>query len=450
MQILCPENDPDLTGERASGLTESGNRIPTGGTRGHRLETARGRGRAGPFRRIVLRETRSNRYSLNWLAAVAAASGVPWRAAATPKALIEAASGRGPVLVGYSFMTPDLEEVAREAAELKHRTPHALWVAGGAHPTADPEGTLALGFDRVFVGEADRTFPAFLAEGDGSRVIRDPEGGPPTLDPYPCFGPERPGPVEITRGCRARCGYCAVGRRRVRHRAPGTVERWTRLLVAEGRRLIRFITPDALGYGWGLEVLEELLARVRAAGGEPVLGAFPSEVRPERVTPEAVHLLGRYCHNRVLVIGAQSGSPRILQRIRRGHTVEHVLEAARIARWGGFLPHVDLIFGLPGETPDDQAATVELARRLIRECGARIHAHYFLPLPGTPLWGHAPAPLYPKTRNFLEQASAGGALDGRWREQQVLAARIRGWAESGRIRVAWSECSMGCDDGPIE
>jgi len=415
-------------------LAESGNRIPTGGTGDHRLGTVRGTGGPGAFRRIVFRETRSNRYSLNWLAGVAAAAGVPWRIAATSKALIQAASGRGPVLVGYSFMTPDLEGVAREVAELKPRTPQALWVAGGAHPTADPEGTLALGFDHVFVGEADRTFPAFLIEGDGPRAIRDPEGGPPALDPYPCFAPERPGPVEITRGCGARCGYCAVGRRRVRHRAPGTVERWVRHLVGTGRRLIRFITPDALGYGSGLEDVEELLARVRAAGGQPVLGAFPSEVRPERVTRDAVRLLGRYCHNRVLVIGAQSGSPRVLQRIRRGHTVEHVLEAARAARTGGFLPHVDLIFGLPGETPEDQRATVELARRLIREWGARIHAHYFLPLPGTPLWGHAPAPLYPETRHFLEQASSGGALDGQWREQRALAARIRRWAHAGWIR----------------
>ena len=393
----------------------------------------------GLFRLVVLRETRSNRYSVNWLAAAAEAGGASWVAAPSPQALIQAASGQEAVLVAYSFMTPDLERVGREVAETKTRVPRALWVAGGAHPTADPEGTLALGFDHVFVGEADRTLPAFLAEGDGPRVIRDPEGGPSSLDPYPCFGPERPGPVEITRGCRARCGYCAVGRRRVRHRAPGTVERWARLLVAEGRRLVRFITPDALGYGCGLEDLEELLARVRAAGGEAVLGAFPSEVRPDRVTPEAVRLLGRYCHNRVLVIGAQSGSPRVLQGIRRGHTVEHVIEAARIARSGGFLPHVDLIFGLPGETPDDQAATVALARRLLRECGARIHAHYFLPLPGTPLWGRAPAPLYPETRRFLEQASAGGALDGQWKAQQALAARIRVWAEAGRIRVPWGQ-----------
>ncbi len=414
------------------------------------MGTARGRADRGPFHRIVLRETRSNRYSLNWLAAAAAAAGVPWQVAASPGALADALQGRERVLVAYSFMTPDLGEVGREVAAFRPRARGAVWIAGGAHPTADPEGTLALGFDHVFPGESERTFPAFLAEGDGPRVIRDREGGPGTLDPYPCFPPERPGPVEITRGCPARCGYCAVGRRRVRHRSPAAVERWVRVLVAGGRRLVRFVTPDALGYGRGLEDVEELLERVRAAGGEPVLGAFPSEVRPERVTPEAVRLLARRCHNRVLVIGAQSGSPRVLRRIRRGHAVEHVLEAARTARTGGFLPHVDLIFGLPGETPDDQAATVELARRLIREWGARIHAHYFLPLPGTPLWGHAPAPLYPHTREFLERASAGGSLDGHWREQMGLAARIRGWAEAGRIRVPWSACSMERDDGPIE
>ncbi len=382
----------------------------------------------------ILRETPTNRYSLNAVAALVEAAGVAWRSARSARDL-EAAAAPGTAVL-YSFMTPDLERVRGEVAALRPRLPGVRWVAGGAHPSADPEGTLALGFDHVFVGEAERTLGPFLAAGDGPAVIRDPEGGPAELDPFPALSEARPGPVEITRGCRGGCRFCAVGRRRVRHRSPEAVLAAAGPMVAAGRRVIRFITPDALAYGGGLGAVEELLKGLRARGAEPVLGTFPSEVRPERVTPEAAELVARLCHNRTLVIGGQSGSDRVLRLLGRGHTVADVVAAARNAAGAGLRPHVDVIFGIPGETPDEQAATVELCRELHRGFGARIHAHYFHPLPGTPLWGADPEPLYPETETFLVGAERAGYLDGSWRDQIALARRIREWAERGWIGTA--------------
>ena len=384
---------------------------------------------------VLLRETRHNRYSLNALAAILSGSGIRWAAARTPEEVAGFLGSEPRATVLYSFMTPALVAVGDEIQGLRARFPRARWVAGGAHPSADPEGTLALGFDHVFAGEADRTLPWFLSRGDGERVIRDPEGGPPDLDPIPPLVSERPGPVEITRGCRGACRFCSVGRRAVRHRSPGAVLDAARTVRRSGRTVVRFITPDALAYGGGLGAVAELLGALRREGMEPVLGAFPSEVRPDRLTPEAAEVLARYCHNRTVVLGGQSGSDAVLRRLRRGHTVADVLRAARTLRAAGLTPHVDLIFGLPGETPEEQGATVKLARRLVREAGARIHAHYFHPLPGTPLWCEDPVPLLPETLGFLERAEGGGVLDGSWRDQVRLAARVRKWAAEGLIRV---------------
>ncbi len=384
---------------------------------------------------VLLRETRHNRYSLNALAAILSGSRVPWAVARTPDGVAGFLASAPRAVVLYSFMTPALEAVRDEVLGLRARFPRARWVAGGPHPTADPEGTLALGFDHVFAGEAERTLPRFLSRGEGDRVIRDPDGGPRHLDPIPPLVPDRPGPVEISRGCRGTCRFCSVGRRPVRHRSPGAVLEAARVLRRTGRTVVRFITPDALAYGGGLGAVEELLRALRAEGMEPVLGAFPSEVRPERVTPAAAGVLARYCHNRVVVLGGQSGSDAVLRRLRRGHGVADVVRAALTLRGAGLSPHVDLIFGLPGESPGEQAATVSLARRLIREAGARIHAHYFHPLPGTPFWSEDPAPLYPGTLRFLESAERGGALDGSWRDQARLAARVRTWADEGLIRL---------------
>ncbi|WP_461394591.1 TIGR04013 family B12-binding domain/radical SAM domain-containing protein [Deferrisoma sp.] len=382
----------------------------------------------------ILRETRANRYSLNAVAALVEREGIPWRPARSVRDVARLAGPGATVL--YSFMTPELARVRREVGALRPRLPGVRWVAGGAHPSADPEGTLALGFDHVFAGEAERTLGPFLAAGDGPAVIRDPEGGPAELDPFPALSEARPGPVEITRGCRGGCRFCAVGRRRVRHRSPEAVVAAAARMVAAGRRVIRLITPDALAYGGGLGAVEDLLKGLRARGAEPVLGTFPSEVRPERVTPEAAELVARLCHNRTLVIGGQSGSDRVLRFLGRGHTVADVVAAARNAAGAGLRPHVDVIFGIPGETPEEQAATANLARELHRAFGARIHAHYFHPLPGTPLWEADPESLYPETEAFLVGAERAGYLDGSWREQIELARRIRGWAERGWIGTA--------------
>jgi B12-binding domain/radical SAM domain protein len=386
----------------------------------------------------ILRETRANRYTLNTLTAILDACLVPWQAAGSARAMATHASGAlakgGRALALYSFMTPHLITVREEIRELRRRFPRVTLLAGGPHPTADPEGTLALGFDRVFVGEAERSLPAFFAGGaDGDSVIRDPEGGPGGLEGYPPFGRGRSGPVELTRGCPYACGFCAVGRRRVRHRSAESVLFAARTLLSSGRRRITFVTPDALAYGKALTDLDALLGALRSMGMRPALGSFPSEVRPDRVTPEAIEILSRHCENRSLVIGAQSGSDRILRQLGRGHTVADVVRAATAARKGGFMPHVDVIFGLPGETPDDRRVTADLSRMLRRELGARIHAHYFHPLPGTPLWGSKPTPLDGETRAFLTELRRGGAEDGSWQEQERWAWRIVEWAEKGWI-----------------
>jgi B12-binding domain/radical SAM domain protein len=385
----------------------------------------------------LLRQTPTNRYTLNAVTAILDCCGVAWVAFDDLDCLAGAASrSPAPVLVLYSFMTLRLPEVRREVDQLRVRAPRALLLAGGAHPTADPEGTLASGFHHVFVGEAEETLPAFLSDPAGSSpVLRAAEVRADALDRYPAFGRGRYGPVEMSRGCAFGCAFCAVGGGPQRHRSEAAVLAAVELLQSRGRRTLSFITPDALSYGGGLASLESLLERLERRGAMPSLGIFPSEVRPERVTPEAVALLRRFCRNRALVIGAQSGSDAVLRRLGRGHGVRDVERAACVARQGGFLPHVDLIFGLPGETPEERQSTVDLARRLRRETGAKIHAHYFHSLPGTPLWGREPTPLDRETRRFLGDLRAGGGEDGYWQEQERWAWEILDWGRRGWIRT---------------
>ena len=146
-------------------------------------------------------------------------------------------------------------------------------------------------------------------------------------------------------------------------------------------------------------------------------------MRPEHVTPEALALLKRYVHNDNLIIGGQSGSERVLQEMHRGHDVETVVRAASLAVEQGFVPNVDFILGLPGESSEDIQATLALMRRLA-DLGAKVHGHTFMPLPGTPYRDAPPGAVDDDTRRELDRLASQGRLYGHWKQQVQLAQGI--------------------------
>jgi len=74
---------------------------------------------------------------------------------------------------------------------------------------------------------------------------------------------------------------------------------------------------------------------------------------------------------------------------------------------------VDLIFGLPMETAEDQLLTLDLAKSIIQR-GARVRAHHFTPLPGTPLAETEPAPISNFVAAELGKLALEGKITGRW------------------------------------
>jgi B12-binding domain/radical SAM domain protein len=317
---------------------------------------------------------------------------------------------QGRVVAAWSFYSPEAEEMGRALAEVRAQPTRAevLHVAGGVHATAEPRRTLDAGFDLAALGEGEKTIiELMIAVGEG----RDPltvrgltsargssgRGESITLDDWPAFNlPDRKfNALEITRGCIYACGFCQTPymfKARFRHRSVENVREHVRIMRREKLRYVRFVTPTSLSYGTaGLEpdlaAVETLLAAVReeiGREGKIFFGTFPSEVRPEHVTPEALSMLKKWVDNDNLVIGGQSGSQRVLDATRRDHSVEDVVRAVRLSVEGGFVPNVDFLFGLPGEEPDDVAATLALMQKLV-DLGARVHSHTFMPLPGTPL-----------------------------------------------------------------
>jgi len=66
-------------------------------------------------------------------------------------------------IVAFSFTTPQIFEIANIVTFLRKACGKKIFlIAGGPHPSGDPAGTLQMGFDAVFIGEGEKSFPLFL------------------------------------------------------------------------------------------------------------------------------------------------------------------------------------------------------------------------------------------------------------------------------------------------
>ncbi len=350
------------------------------------------------------------------------------------------------VVAAFSFMSPQLPQLLPILLDLQTRPPaeNLTLVAGGPHASGEPAGTLRLGFDVVVLGEGEVTFPALLRrilagesyhdlpgiaylDGDG-KLVRNRRALWVDLNEYPPFSIKhnKLAAIEITRGCPWGCTFCQTTfflGGRMRYRNVDQVVHWLKLARQQvDMRFARFISADCFNYGSpdgrhpDLDEVEKLLHAVSALMGQEntFFGSFPSEVRPESVSREAVTLVKKYAVNDNIVIGAQSGSPRMLDAIHRGHTVEDVFQAAEIIVGAGLKCLVDFIFGLPGETAADRDLTLAAIRRLTK-MGATINSHFFYPLPGTPLAHSVAGEPDAETLRFLEQLTLQKLETGRWK-----------------------------------
>ncbi|TFG31134.1 TIGR04013 family B12-binding domain/radical SAM domain-containing protein [Candidatus Thorarchaeota archaeon] len=374
--------------------------------------------------------------------------------------MIEKRAERGDVILAYSVMSTQISIVYEEIERLrKHFGSRLIIIGGGAHASARPRELLANGFDYVVIGEGEKTFPELvfkLMSDDDPLVIHGVVGRDtaeiPTprdipvvdLNCHPPFALQKNivGPVEITRGCPFRCKFCCtpfLTGGKVRHRSIESITLWLQRAVSvRGFRRSWFLSPNALSYGGQgrttePEKLERLLKSVTHIEGleEVYFGSFPSEVRPEFVTAEILEMLRRYVANETLQIGLQSSSNRVLRLSNRHHTVEQGMDAVNTSLDSGFTPHVDMIFGLPGETLNELHESVELCYELV-EMGAKTHGHVFMPLPGSEYENAPPGKLDSESRRLLGELARRKDLTGSWSTQERLAEDL--WSQNKRTR----------------
>jgi anaerobic magnesium-protoporphyrin IX monomethyl ester cyclase len=182
--------------------------------------------------------------------------------------------------------------------------------------------------------------------------------------------------LATTRGCPYHCNWCAkpIYGQRYATRSPEAVVdeiAWLKQHFAPDHL---WIVDDVFGLkpGW-VEAFAALVNERR------VRVPFRCLMRADQVTDSVARALAD-AGCRMLWMGAESGSQKVLDAMEKGLRVDDIRRASRLLQANGVDVGVFLQFGYPGETWDDIEATLQLTRE-IEPADIGVSVSY--PLPGT-------------------------------------------------------------------
>lgn len=173
--------------------------------------------------------------------------------------------------------------------------------------------------------------------------------------------------VQIASGCKSECSFCQTKlvKGDLTSYRPGDIIRQIQIDVNQGCKEIWLSSTDNGCYGRDIGTdLANLL--LRCCGIEGDFKIRVGMMNPMYI-PQLLHsLLGIFSQNnkvfKFLHIPVQSGSDRILRKMKRGHSAQTFLNAVRVFR--DKIPEItiatDIIIGYPSETEDDFRQTVDL------------------------------------------------------------------------------------------
>lgn len=252
---------------------------------------------------------------------------------------------------------------------VRRMAPEAALAVTGCYPqSAGSAEVTALGADLV-VGTRDagkRELVEFFASRVAAQDSRGPGSG---------GGIHTRAFIKAQEGCNDVCAFCIVPRTRGREasRPAEVVASEVRLAAERGAREA-VITGTQLG-AWGRDLdppqrPNHLISAVLDQAEMPRIRF--SSLQPQDITPE---LLALWRDPRLMPhfhLALQSGSPAVLERMRRRYTIEQFRDAAGRIRASvpGAAITTDVIAGFPGETEADFEQTLSFCA----EAGfARLH-----------------------------------------------------------------------------
>ncbi len=284
-----------------------------------------------------------------------------------------------------SFWTRQMLE---QIAQAKRRYGFKI-VAGGAGAwqwKQDPEEIARLGIDTVFEGYFEKDGPAYFTElingGDCKAHIQQTDCSAAMV--WPIKAASMLGIIELSRGCGRGCKFCTMARRKMEHIAVDTILSDLETNVAGGINSVVSGSEDFFRYGSDntkpdFDKLYALLEEMRTIKGLSFMQIDHGNVTSvlqltDEQLAEARRLLSWAAPTEYLWVnmGVESANghlvaancPGKIAPFRPDDWEDMVRETAERMTKNGFFSVFRIILGLPGETPDDIARTLELVRYL--------------------------------------------------------------------------------------
>ncbi len=322
-----------------------------------------------------------------------------------------------PDLIGIQCYTFDTPKVYKMLKIVKEVFPKKITVVGGAHISSIPAeafNQFQPYVDYAFNGESELSFPKFLdalEKGEesfsdiNSVIWKDTDGklrvNPPALvqdldslgfpawdlmppETYPesqhgAFYEKFPiAPIITTRGCPYLCAFCSAPQlsgRRLRHHSVEYIQKHITMLYGRGVREFHIVDDN---FTFDMDYCKSVLRGIIALKLDISL-AMPNGIRMDYLDDEMLELMkeaGQY----LITVAVESGTDRVLKKMRKGTTVDKIRKNIALIRKHGFPVAGFFILGYPTETREEIMQTIRFSKDL-----GLVRANFFtyLPLPGT-------------------------------------------------------------------
>jgi len=305
--------------------------------------------------------------------------------------LRDAMAAYRPDYLGLTCTTPLFGEARELALFARRRFPDTVILAGGAHPSIMPEAVVrGSEVDIAVFGEGERTLVEIvggaalpgidgIAYDDGgtirSNAPREPVEELDTLplpawhllnvDLYqnPKFMARRNpvGTIESSRGCVYGCVYCnkkTFGRRFRTKSVSRVVDEFTHLAASGFGEVHVWEDMFSTDLQRAKDICDEIVRRRL-----DICWQIDCGVRVDSVDEELFDKLrDAGCYK--VAFGYESGNQQILDRMKKGITLEDSIRATEMAKRAGLETIGFFMLGLPGETEQTMQETIDFAIRL--------------------------------------------------------------------------------------
>ncbi|KPJ67939.1 hypothetical protein AMJ44_07050 [candidate division WOR-1 bacterium DG_54_3] len=329
------------------------------------------------------------------------------------------------ICAGISSMTgPQISGAIESASIIKKLSPALPLVWGGVHPSLTPEETIKDDHvDIVVIGDGEETFTELVHviqnEGDKKAVkgiiykdnrtiIRTPPRQPfhigklgvPAYDLIdirkykiqPTWVGENSLPILTSRGCPMRCSYC--------YNTQFSQRQWTSLTPEQSVALINtFVQKYNIKNIFLLDdnffVNTKRVTRIcnLLIENKMHINIYNANCRADSIAKMGVEYLRliRKAGFKQLLVGVESGSDKILSRIKKDITLHQVLTGSTNMKNAGIKPIYSFMAGFPFESVEDIKQTLSLMNRLSKENQEAFvyKLQLYTPFPGTDLFDYA-------------------------------------------------------------